>query len=64
MKKINISTQMHPNTFALVDDCDYDRLNKHKWHAVKDCYVFYAKLINEKGLDIDCAAITRHNNTW
>ncbi len=35
MKKIDISTPMHPGTFALVDDKDYVALNAHKWHAAE-----------------------------
>ena len=35
MKYIDISTKKYPNTFALVDDCDYEELNKYRWHAVK-----------------------------
>ena len=35
MKKIDISTKKHPNTFAMVDDEDYDRLNAHKWYPAK-----------------------------
>jgi hypothetical protein len=35
MKYIDISTKKHPNTFALVDDSDFCRLNQYKWHMLK-----------------------------
>lgn len=31
MKLIDISTKKSPNTFAMVDDADYDWLNQWKW---------------------------------
>lgn len=33
MKKIDVSTPRFPNTFTMVDDCDYEALNKHKWYV-------------------------------
>ena len=30
-KLIDISTKKYPNTFAIVDICDYERLNCYKW---------------------------------
>lgn len=33
MKQIDISSRKHPNTFALVDDVDYETLNAYKWYA-------------------------------
>ena len=33
MKRINISTEMYPNTFAIVDDSDFNFLNHWKWAA-------------------------------
>lgn len=43
MKLIDISTRKYPNSFAKVDDCDFDSINKWKWHA-KIAYggIFYA----------------------
>ena len=42
MKKIDISSKTHPNTFALVDDCNYDELNCFKWHAQEQSGNLYA----------------------
>ena len=28
---------------ALVDDCDYEKLSQHKWHARKDLNTYYAQ---------------------
>jgi len=35
MKKIDISTLKHPNTFAIVDDEDFEYLNQWKWRVQK-----------------------------
>ena len=38
MKKIDISTKTYPNTFALVDDVDYERINSMgKWSVCCSC---------------------------
>lgn len=29
--------------FAVVDDCDYERLSKHKWSVIKTNNVYYAR---------------------
>lgn len=38
MKKIDISTKKYPGTYALVDDEDYERINKWKWYPNKAGY--------------------------
>lgn len=32
MKKIDISSKRHPNTFAIIDDEDFEYLNQWKWY--------------------------------
>ncbi len=45
MKKIDVSTPKHPDTFALVDDGDYERLMLFgKWQAKKDGNNYYANI--------------------
>lgn len=38
MKKIDISTPKYPNTFAIVDDEDFDWLNQWKWRLDSNGY--------------------------
>lgn len=45
MKKIDISTKRHPNTFALIDNEDYNRMNRWKWYAVKRVNGLYAERV-------------------
>lgn len=35
MKKVDISTKKYPNTYAIVDDEDYERINQYKWYPQK-----------------------------
>jgi hypothetical protein len=44
MKYIDVSTPKYPNTFALVDDCDFDSVSGYKWYAKKKHKVFYAAM--------------------
>jgi hypothetical protein len=46
MKKIDISTRRHPNTFTIVDDEDYDELNKLKWHRSDTGYAVRRYKVN------------------
>lgn len=43
MKKI----QLTQNKVALVDDSDFELVNQHKWHALKDGNTFYARSYNK-----------------
>jgi hypothetical protein len=42
MVVVDISTPTHPNTFAMVDGEDYDRINRWKWSAHKNGNSIYA----------------------
>lgn len=41
-KRIDISTPRHPDTFVLVDACDYEMLNQWKWTPLKLRHTTYA----------------------
>jgi len=66
MKKIDISTKKFPQTFALVDDCDYQELNCFKWYAQKRGRKLYAKRnirVNgkQKGIRMHCVIMGHMN---
>jgi hypothetical protein len=42
MKKLDISTKTHPNTFAIVDDEDFEWASQWKWFAHRNKDHFYA----------------------
>jgi hypothetical protein len=42
MKKIDISTPTHPNTFALIDDTDYDLIKQYTWTPSRNGLTLYA----------------------
>ncbi len=48
MKLIDISTPKYPNTFAMVDDEDFDFLNQWKWHPHKSNTQVYARRLHRK----------------
>jgi len=51
MKKIDISTPTYSNTFALVDDADFEWLNQWKWHPHSTGQLLYVRrTANGKGL--------------
>jgi hypothetical protein len=41
MKLIDASTPKYPNTFAMVDDEDFERLNQYRWRPVKGARTLY-----------------------
>jgi len=50
MKKIDISTTKYPNTFAIVDDKDFEYLNQFRWYADSCGYVRKFNKKNEEYL--------------
>jgi hypothetical protein len=42
MKKVDISTKKYPNIFALVDDNEYERINKNHWYVMSSKKNLYA----------------------
>jgi hypothetical protein len=42
MKKIKLGSKKYPNQYALVDDEDYDYINKWNWYCFKGKGAFYA----------------------
>jgi len=55
MKKINISTPKYPNTFTLVDNNNYEYLNKYHWYKTSNGYVMTDIWKNNK-----CKKLTMH----
>ena len=49
MKKINVSTPSHPDTFTLVDDTDHKWLNQWKWTASQGTASLYVQRQSHKG---------------
>ena len=60
MEKIDISTKKYPNTFVLVDDADYESLNKWKWMGLrpKRSKTMYA--VRYKKRSSDSRAVVMH----
>lgn len=48
MKKIDISTNKHPNTFVMVDDEDFEWLNQWKWNLSTSGYARRTQHIETK----------------
>jgi hypothetical protein len=52
VKLIDISTPKFPNTFAMVDDADYEHINQWKWRLDCDGYARAHQSINGKRTSI------------
>lgn len=64
MKKIQLGHHQknrvykHPLMWALVDDADFEDLNKHRWSVAKDGNVFYAR--RQSNMDNKLATLFMH----
>ena len=52
MKRIDISTEMYPNTFTLVDDKDFEEFSEHRWYRTKICRVVRCVWVEKKMITI------------
>ena len=59
MKQIDISTKKHPNTFAIVDDDEYEKLIRYKWHMDGDGYA--ARSVRWRG---GCVSVKMHSEIF
>ena len=72
MKLIDISTPKHPNTFAKVDDFDFNILDEHKWFLQngyactkihgRNAYMHRLIMTHPKGWEVDHKSRDKLNN--